>query len=106
MSPQRRKFNDGSAPGSCADLPTLICWSMSLSCAGARDFVTRASAGDDTALIEFRASRNATGNELERRRFVVHMEGPESVRESVDCLQHAIDRLADGLETALQLENR
>jgi hypothetical protein len=56
-------------------------------------------------LTEFRAKRNSTGHELERRRFVVDLEGPESVRESVDRLQQAIDRLADGLEMALQLKN-
>lgn len=70
-----------------------------------RDLVHRAAAGDETALIEFRTERNAVGGELARRRYVVYLEGPESIRESVDRLQAALDLLGDDLDRALQLRD-
>lgn len=72
----------------------------------ARDLVARAAAGDTTAVEEFRRERNATGSELERRRYVVHLEGPESIRASVDRLQGAIDQLADDLDVALGMADK
>jgi hypothetical protein len=72
---------------------------------GARDLVTRAASGDETALREFRDRRSAAGNELARRRYIVYLEGPESVQESVGRLQDAINRLADDLEAALSLKD-
>jgi hypothetical protein len=70
-----------------------------------RDLVERAAAGDETELSEFRNTRNSAGNELARRRYVVYLEGPESVQESAVRLQDAIDRLADDLDVALRLKD-
>ena len=38
-----------------------------------RDLVTRAAAGDATALTEYRAERNSAGREFPQRRYVVHL---------------------------------
>jgi hypothetical protein len=70
-----------------------------------RDLIHRAGAGDETALIDFRSGRNVVGGELARRRYVVYLEGPESIRQPVERLQAAFDRLGDDLDRALQLHD-
>jgi hypothetical protein len=67
----------------------------------AGDLIQRAAAGDNTALDTFRSTRRDVGRELARRRYLVFLEGPESIADAISRLQSAIDHLDDTLEAAL-----
>src|SRR4051794_23100527 len=56
----------------------------------ARDVVRRAVAGDEAALSDYRGVRNVIGSEFARRRYIVQLEGPKSVEESVSRIRNAV----------------
>lgn len=70
-----------------------------------RELARRAASGDPTALVEYRGTRNDAGRELARARYVVHMEGPDPMRQAADRVRGAVDRLADDVDVALGLSD-